>query len=96
MARTAPTVLLQHVYDNDKAIEICEADFTYGVYYKAKPFLMKTYQSLEHPYPGPKYPRVNFQNIAHAFNLSDKLNALYNCNDFSVVRLDSSRELKRP
>jgi hypothetical protein len=38
-------------------------------------------------YPGPKYVRESMT-PGHCFNLSDKLNKKFSCNDFSVYRLD--------
>jgi len=93
MARPTPKILLQHIYENEKALEICEADFTWGVYYKGRPFLLRTH-SVEHPYPGPKYPRVNFQNLAHALRLRNKLNDLFATEDFTVVRMDTGQVIK--
>jgi adenylylsulfate kinase-like enzyme len=94
MARPSPTVLLQHIYEDERALEICEADFTWGVYYKGKPIAIKNIPSVEHPYPGPKYPRVNFQNLAHALRLRDKMNTLFNTEDFSVVRMEAGYTMK--
>jgi len=94
MSRPAPTVLLQHITEDERALEICEADFTWAVYYKDKPFALRSIPSIEHPYPGPKYPRVNFQNLAHALRLRDKLNKLFATEDFSVVRMEAGYTMR--
>lgn len=89
MSRQSATTLLQHVDDNMRSVEILAADFTWAVFYKDKPFQMRHNTNIEFTYPGPKYPRVNYQNLAHALRLRDKLNELFDVADFTVVRLDA-------
>ena len=38
---------------------------------------------------GPKYKKVSFSNPGHAINLAKKLNDLFNCTEFTVVKLSS-------
>ena len=38
-------------------------------------------------YPGPKYKKVSFSNPGHAHNLANKLNEMFECNDFNVHKL---------
>ena len=45
-------------------------------------------------YPGPKYKKVSFSNPGHAINLAKKLNARYNTDRFSVVKLDQGEQIK--
>ena len=45
-------------------------------------------------YPGPKYKKVSFSNPGHAHNLAKKLNDLFNCEDFSVVKLTAGETVK--
>lgn len=89
--RTKPTVLLRYVSDDRKSIEIIEAHYTWSVFYEGKPMQIKTLSNIDFDYPGPKYVRVNFQNLAHALRLRDKMNQLFNTDDFTVVRMDSGR-----
>ena len=35
----------------------------------------------------PKYKKVSFLNSGHAISLAKKLNQLFNCNDFTVVKM---------
>lgn len=87
MSRPKPTVLLEHV---DKKTYKCEqvlrAEAIWAVFYKGEPFNLKSANMLTN-YPGPKYKKVSFSNPGHALNLSKKLNELFNCDDFSVVKL---------
>ena len=89
--RTKPTVLLRHVSTDRKGIEIIQAHYTWSLFYLGKPIQIKTLSNIDFDYPGPKYVRVNFQNLAHALRLRDKMNALFNTTDFSVVRMDPGR-----
>jgi len=88
MARPKPTILLTHVDPGSfKSEEILEADAIYAVFYKGKPFNLRTFLNSLQDYPGPKYKKVSFSNPGHAFNLMEKLNKLFKCQDFSVVEL---------
>lgn len=96
MSRPKPKVLLRQVDSNNKSIEILAAESTWSVFYKNKPMQVKTMANIDFEYPGPKYVRVNFQNPAHAFRLCDKLNQLFNTDDFTVVLMDSGTPIQRP
>ena len=88
MARPKPNILLTHVDPvTFKSEEILDADAIYAVFFKGKPFNLRTYLNSLQDYPGPKYKKVSFSNPGHAFNLMEKLNKLFKCNDFSVVEL---------
>lgn len=92
MARPKPTILLTHVNPSSfKSEEILEADAIYAVFYKSRPFNLRTFLNSLQDYPGPKYKKVSFSNPGHAFNLMEKLNKLFKCEDFTVVELTEGR-----
>jgi hypothetical protein len=94
MARPKPTILLTHVDSASfKSEEILEADAIYAVFYKGKPFNLRTHLNSLQDYPGPKYKKVSFSNPGHAFNLMEKLNKLFKCSDFTVVELREGIEV---
>jgi hypothetical protein len=95
MARPKPTILLTHVNPGTfKSEEILEADAIYAVFYRGKPFNLRTHINSLQDYPGPKYKKVSFSNPGHAFNLMEKLNKLFKCTDFTVVELQQGIEVK--
>ena len=88
MARPKPTILLTHVDPGTyKSEEVLEAEAIYAVFYKGKPFNLRTFLNSLQDYPGPKYKKVSFSNPGHAFNLMEKMNKLFKCSDFTVVEL---------
>jgi hypothetical protein len=88
MARPKPTILLTHVDPGSyKSEEILEAEAIYAVFYKGKPFNLRSHLNSLQDYPGPKYKKVSFSNPGHAFNLMEKMNKLFKCQDFTVVEL---------
>jgi hypothetical protein len=94
MSRPKPKVLLENTNKkNYKTEQILEADAIWAVFYKNRPFNLKSFNSLT-SYPGPKYKKVSFSNPGHAYNLSKKLNRLFECEDFQVVELTSGKILK--
>lgn len=87
MSRPKPTVLLEYIDKKTyKADQILEAEAIWAVFYKDKPFNLKSLNSLTN-YPGPKYKKTSFSNPGHAFNLAQKLNELFHCEDFAVFKL---------
>lgn len=95
MARPKPTILLTHVDSTSfKSEEILEADAIYAVFYKDRPFNLRTHLNSLQDYPGPKYKKVSFSNPGHAFNLMEKLNRLFKCQDFTVVELKEGIQVR--
>jgi hypothetical protein len=94
MSRPKPRILLEYVNKkNYKCEQILDAEAIWAVFYKDKPFNLKSFNSLVN-YPGPKYKKVSFSNPGHAVNLSKKLNSQFQCQDFTVVVLTSGTILK--
>ena len=87
MSRPKPNVILEHVNNKTyKSEQILEAEAIWAVFYKGKPFNLKSINSLTN-YPGPKYKKVSFSNPGHAHNLANKLNTTFKCEDFEVYKL---------
>ncbi len=94
MSRPKPRILLEYTNKkNYKCEQVLDAEAIWAVFYKGKPFNLKSFNSLVN-YPGPKYKKVSFSNPGHAINLAKKLNSQFNCADFSVVVLTTGTLLK--
>jgi len=89
MSRPKPNVLLEHVNKkNYRCEQVLDADAIWAVFYKEKPFNLKSSNALTN-YPGPKYKKTSFSNPGHAHNLAQKLNELFSCDDFKVYKLQT-------
>lgn len=87
MSRPKPTVLLEYVNKkNYRAEQVLDAEAIWAVFYKGKPFNLKSSNALTN-YPGPKYKKTSFSNPGHAHNLAKKLNEMFDTSDFCVVKL---------
>ena len=94
MSRPKPKVLLEITNKkNYKTEQVLEADAIWAVFYQGKPVNLKT-TSLVAQQLGPKYKKVSFSNSGHAFNLAEKLNKLFNCEDFGVYKLITGEHIK--
>ena len=93
MSRPKPKVLIEHANKETYKIEqILESEAIWAVFYKDKPFNLKSGNMLS-SYPGPKYKKVSFSNPGHAYNLAKKLNGLFKTNDFSVYKLTTGEKV---
>lgn len=87
MSRPKPRVIIEYTNkENYKVDQILESEAIWAVFYQGKPFNLKS-GSLMTDYPGPKYKKVSFSNPGHARNLAKKLNRLFKCTDFEVIKL---------
>lgn len=93
MSRPKPTVILEHINNKTyKSEQVLEADAIWAVFYKSKPFNLKSANALTN-YPGPKYKKVSFSNPGHAHNLAKKLNQMFKCEDFAVFKLTTGQQI---
>ena len=94
MARPKPMILMEFTDPkNYRSEQILAADAIYAVFHDGKPINLRSLNSLVN-FPGPKYKKVSFSNPGHAINLAKKLNAKYNTDRFSVVKLDQGEPVK--
>ena len=94
MSRPKPNVLLEHIDKKTyRSEQVLDAEAIWAVFYKGKPFNLKSSNSLTN-YPGPKYKKVSFSNPGHAHNLAEKLNDMFDCKDFKVIKLTKGEEVK--
>lgn len=94
MSRPKPTVLLENIDKKTyKSEQVLKAEAIWAVFYKGEPFNLKSANVLTN-YPGPKYKKVSFSNPGHAHNLAKKLNEMFNCKDFDVIRLTQGEVVK--
>jgi len=93
MSRPKPRVLLEHIDDNMRALQVCEADAIYAVCYKGRPIKIKTQANIEIEDPGPKYSKTSFPTPGHAFNLAERLNLKFATSDFTVVMMSAGRTI---
>ena len=75
-----------------KTEQILESEAIWAVFYCDKPINLKV-SSLLAQQLGPKYKKVSFSNSGHAINLAQKLNKLFNTQDFSVFKLTTGEKI---
>jgi hypothetical protein len=93
MSRPKPVVLLEITNKKTyKTEQVLEAEAIWAVFYKGKPINLKTTSVVAHQL-GPKYKKISFSNSGHAFNLAEKLNKMFNCEDFEVFKLTSGKQV---
>jgi len=93
MSRPKPTILLEMTNKKTyKTEQVLDAEAIWAVFYQEKPINLKT-SSIVAQQLGPKYKKVSFSNAGHAFNLAEKLNKMFNSQDFSVFKLTTGEKL---
>jgi hypothetical protein len=94
MSRPKPTVILEHINNKTYRCEqVLAAEAIWAVFYQGKPFNLKSSNALTN-YPGPKYKKTSFSNPGHAFNLAEKLNSMFNSEEFTVYKLSDGDQVE--
>jgi hypothetical protein len=93
MSRPKPKILLEITNKKTyKTEQVLEADAIWAVFYQDQPINLKT-TSLVVQALGPKYKKVSFSNAGHAHNLAEKLNKMFNTQEFSVFKLVTGEKM---
>ena len=93
MSRSQPSVILEFVdKETYKCDQIIEASGIWAVYYDGQPINLKSSHYLTSD-AAPKYKKTSFSNPGHAINLAKKLNDLFSCKEFSVVKLTAGESV---
>jgi trehalose/maltose hydrolase-like predicted phosphorylase len=93
MSRPKPVILKEYTDKKTYRTEqVLQADAIWAVFYQNKPFNLKSFNSLTN-YPGPKYKKTSFSNPGHAHNLAQRLNSMWNTEDFKVIKFSSDNLL---
>ena len=93
MSRPKPRVLLEITNKKTyKTEQVLDAEAIWAVFYQDRPINLKT-SSIMSQQLGPKYKKVSFSNAGHAHNLAEKLNKVFNTQDFSVFKLTTGEKL---
>lgn len=93
MSRPKPKVLLEITNKKTyKTEQVLDAEAIWAVFYQDNPINLKT-SSIVAQELGPKYKKVSFSNAGHAYNLAEKLNKLFNTEEFSVYKLVTGEKL---
>lgn len=93
MSRPKPKVLLELTNKKTyKTEQVLESEAIWAVFYQDQPINLKTNNLIVQSI-GPKYKKVSFSNAGHAHNLAEKLNKMFNTQDFSVFKLVTGEKL---
>lgn len=89
MSRPKPTVILSYTAPHTgKTEQILAAEAIYAVFHDGKPVNLKSIVGpIDLSGISPKYKKTSFANSAHAFNLAQRLNDLFQTDKFAVHRL---------
>lgn len=93
MSRPKPSILLSRVDPKTfKAEQILKAAAIYAVFHDGQPINLRSIHTAADL--GHKYKKTAFSNPGHAFNLCDKLNALFRTNKFAVHMLTEGPKIE--
>ena len=93
MSRNQPVVLLEYVDKKTyKCDQIVEAAGIWAVFHDGQPINLKSSHYLTND-AAPKYKKTSISNPGHARNLCRKLNSQFKTDKFTVVLLNSGRQV---
>lgn len=94
MSRPKPSIILSHTDPRSHIAEqVLKADAIYAVFHDGNPINLRTTHTLLND-RGAKYKKNSFSNPGHAFNLAEKLNALFKTDSFHVYELTAGKRIE--
>ena len=95
MSRPKPRLILEHIQEDLRGLQIVEADAIYAVFYGDQPIGIKANRNVEIPnWQGWKYMKSSFPNPGHAFNLAERLNERFATDLFNVRIMVPGRRIQ--
>ena len=91
MSKNEKNVILEHRFEDKKVDKVMQAEAIYAVHYKGEPINVKTI----YPASCPKYKKVNYSAPGHAVMMAERLNKLFNTDEFEVYKLAKAELYKR-
>jgi len=92
VSRPKPTILIEKVDKDYKTDQVLASEGIWAVFYKEQPINLKSFNAMI-GYASPKYKKVSFSNPGHAFNLAERLNNIFSCDDFKVCQMVKGPEV---
>lgn len=93
MSRIQPKVLLEYVDKQTyKCDQVIEASGIWAVVFDGQPINLKSSHYLANE-TVPKYKKTSFSNPGHARNLCKKLNTQFKTTKFSVIFMNTGRQV---
>lgn len=87
MPKPKPVILLENINTKThKAEQVLAATSVYAVFYRGNPINLRVGSTVV-TYPGPKYRKTAFTAPAHAFNMAERLNKIFNTQEFVVMQM---------
>jgi hypothetical protein len=87
VGRPNKEILLTHTDDNGYITEVLKVKGLWVVTYQGEPIGIRRTYRMEHSM---KYPRTAYNNPAFAYNMMERMNALYRTTDFNVIEIGNS------
>lgn len=85
MSRPAPLILAEAALANGQLWQITAAETIYIVTYQGRPVGLRVIEGFDSHF---KYKKMSYTNLGSARRQARFLNHRFNCEDFSVVRME--------
>lgn len=95
MSRPQPTIVLRHVDSDRLETDVIYADSVWVVCYRDAPITVRRGPEGNR-YPGFKYLKSAWPHPGHAHNMADRLNELFDTDEFTVWQMKPHKLIKEP
>ena len=79
--------------EHNRTEQVLVAAAIYALFYDNEPINLRSLNKMLN-YRSPNYKKVSFSNSGHAFNLAQRLNDIFKCDHFTVVKLTQGETIE--